>query len=734
MTAAGAAARDKRKEFHYVLQLSPTDSRILRKYHELLSQGVAGFAQDYYDYLFDNPATADVLYAYERAGGNIGDLVRSQLQQMLQLLSAEHDDGVSEVGHRHYLNNVKPVWVMGAYRLFLDHLQELIQNAAGIEADDRRQLETALVKRVFLDMGLMLQGYWESQRDVLDSERQRALTDYDRVQQMLANVPQILWSYDVRDQALLYVSPMLHKLCADGSQQPIPYFERINVDDREKVMAAWALALEGEASDVQARVNLGGNAERWCSMRFQPQRSGRRRAQRIDGVLEDITETHDAMDVLEHQATTDELTGLANRTLWYDRVNQALASSRREEGREVVLMLLDLDHFKMINDELGHAVGDDVLRQVAYRLKTALRDSDTLARLGGDEFAILMPAVPSGAQAGERVAAKILGCFEHPFHSADRELFVNASVGIAIHPEHGEDVEVLLSHADIAMYGAKRSDGHYTFYNGAGTGSDSAHQMQFSGQLRHALDRNEFELHYQPKINLRDRQICGVEALLRWQHPQQGLVGPQHFLPIAEQIGLMAPITNWVLVTALRQCKAWEEQGIKVPVSVNVSARSFQNPRLVERIEAALKEAGVEGECLEIEITEDTLMGDLDRGTEVLDRLHRLGVAVAVDDFGTGYSSLSYHKRLPINTLKIDNSFLVDMEHSGNGTMIVRSIIDLGHNLGFRVVAEGVEDQHAWNVLTKLGCDAVQGYHISHPLSDTRFDDWLRDTAGDRLS
>jgi diguanylate cyclase (GGDEF)-like protein len=727
--AQHAVAREWRKEFLYVLQLDNDDAQILRKYHQLLAQGAANFAQDYYNYLFDNPATADVLYAYERNGGNIGDLVRTQLQQMLQLLSAEHENGLTHLGQRHFGSGVKPVWVMGAYRLYLAHLQKLIEDLPGIEPEDRYPLESALVKRIFLDMGLMLQGYWNDMRAQLETARDASQTGFARVEQLLGNIPLILWSYDVRAQELLYASPALRELCVTDAQDPIPCFERIHADDRERAGAAWQLALEGDTAEVQVRVRLHGEDERWCALRLQPARSGRRRVQRIDGLLQDITETHNALDILEHQATTDDLTGLANRTLWSDRVQQALASCRREEGREVVLMLLDLDHFKLINDEFGHPAGDEILRQVAQRLRAALRDSDTLARLGGDEFAILMPAVPSGERAGERVAAKVLGSFEQPFRCADRELFLNASVGIALYPEHGEGVDELLSHADIAMYRAKRSEGHYSFYAAEGRAGD-AQQLRFSGQLRHALDRNEFELHYQPKIGTQDRQVCGVEALLRWQHPQQGLVKPAHFLPIAEQIGLMSPITSWVLVTALRQCKAWGDIGIHMPVSVNVSARAFQNPRLLERIQWALEQAGVSGECLEIEITEDTLMADVARGTEILDKLHALGVAVAVDDFGTGYSSLSYLRRLPINTLKIDKSFLTDLASNDNDAMIVRSIIDLGHNLGFRVVAEGVENAHAWDMLTELGCDAVQGYHISRPLTDVKITDWLKQGAG----
>lgn len=722
--ALDATAREQRKEFNYVLQLGVADSRILRKYHELLSQGAAGFAQDYYDFLFDNPAMAETLYAYERDGGDVGDLVRSQLQHMLQLLAADHDGGDAHAGQRHFITGMRPIWVMGAYRLYLNHLQNLIETSAEIASEDRRSLEAALVKRVFLDLGLMLQGHWDATRLQLEAARGDAETAHARIEDLLANTSQYLWSYNTRAQELLYVSPPLRALCDVGAQEPIPCFDNVHADDRERVAAAWQSALEGEAAEVRVRVRLQTGDDRWCCLRLQPAGGGRRRVRRIDGLLVDITETQRALDVLEHQATTDELTGLANRTLWHDRVTQALSTLRREEAREVVLMLLDLDHFKLVNDELGHAAGDEVLKQVAQRLRAALRDSDTLARLGGDEFAILMPAVPGGARAGEHVAAKILGCFEQPFHAADRELFMNASIGIAVSPDHGETVEVLLNHADIAMYRAKRSDGHYSFY--ADGGNSGTRQLQFSGQLRDALDRNEFELHYQPKLRLQDRQVCGVEALLRWQHPQHGLVRPGQFLPVAEQIGLMAPITSWVLVTALRQCKAWQEAGMHMPVSVNVSARDFQNPRLLERIRGALDVAGVDGECLEIEITEDILMADLERGAAVLDRLRALGVAVAIDDFGTGYSSLAHLKGLAINTLKIDKSFLSDMARDGHDAMIVRSIIDLGHNLGFRLVAEGVEDEQACALLTELGCDAVQGYHVSRPLPDAVFADWLR--------
>ena len=381
----------------------------------------------------------------------------------------------------------------------------------------------------------------------------------------------------------------------------------------------------------------------------------------------------------------------------------------------------------MINDTLGHAAGDRLLRQVAQRLQKVLRDSDTLARLGGDEFAVLLPGITDADQAGAMVAGKVKECFVEPFLHNGEELYLDAAIGMSIYPDHGEDADSLLSRADIAMYGAKRKDFTFSFYD-PGSDVSAAEQLQIAAGLRHALERGEFSLVYQPKIDMQRRRICGVEALLRWQHPLRGLILPERFIPVAEQIGQIGAITDWVLLTALMQCKQWRNAGLDLPVAVNVSASSFQNPRLLDRVRWALSEAQVPPECLEIEITENTLMIDLERGVEILHSLSRLGVAVAIDDFGTGYSSLSYLRQLPIHTLKIDKSFLIDVAKVGNDNVIVRSIIDLGHNLGYKVIAEGVETSYAWELLEGLGCDAVQGYHISHPLTHEGLGLWLADS------
>jgi diguanylate cyclase (GGDEF)-like protein len=402
----------------------------------------------------------------------------------------------------------------------------------------------------------------------------------------------------------------------------------------------------------------------------------------------------------------------------------ALAASRRVPGSQVAVISLDINQFKMYNDTLGRTVGDALLKDIAERLRSVVRESDSLARLGGDQFGILLQPDSDARAAAERVITQVLDSFDVPFSCAGKQLCVSITLGVSCFPDHGTNEETLLVNAETAMYRAKRNGLPYQFYNPVSDVSP-AEQLRYSGQIQGALDNDEFELYYQPQVDLRTSQIIGAEALLRWQHPTEGTVLPQRIIPVAEQLGMISPITDWVLVTALQQCSRWNTNGQTVPVSVNVSARSFQSPGLVEKIEEALQVSGVCGDHLEIEITEATLMLDLERARKVLERLGDFGVTVAIDDFGTGYSSLSYLKKLPLHTLKIDQSFIMDVAFDNQDIAIVRSIIDLGHNLGYKIVAEGVEHSMAWNMLNTLGCDAAQGFHISQPLSEGNFTNWL---------
>jgi diguanylate cyclase (GGDEF)-like protein len=373
---------------------------------------------------------------------------------------------------------------------------------------------------------------------------------------------------------------------------------------------------------------------------------------------------------------------------------------------------MDLDGFKEINDTLGHHVGDVVLTRIGARLTEVVRQTDTVARLGGDEFAIVLTDVETGE--AERVAVKLLGAVEEPLEVDGMGLRVRASVGIALVPDHGMETSTLLRCADVAMYRAKQLGTGPATYD-ADFDHHDVRRLALVAELREALETDELVCHYQPIIDLRGRVLTGVEALVRWRHPVLGLIGPDNFVPLAEQTGLIKPLTWWVLRSALSQVRQWEEENHHLAVSVNISARVLHDTELVERVGQLLRETGVAGEQLELEITESGMMANPGAALETVTRLAALGVRLAIDDFGTGYSSLAYLQRLPVHDLKVDRSFVADMADNSTDASIVRSVIELGHSLGLRVTAIGVENEPTLDLLSELGCDAVQGYLVGVP-------------------
>jgi diguanylate cyclase (GGDEF)-like protein len=425
-----------------------------------------------------------------------------------------------------------------------------------------------------------------------------------------------------------------------------------------------------------------------------------------------------------HQALHDDLTGVANRRQLLRCLEHEITVAS-EVDRTFALLMLDLDRFKEVNDALGHGHGDRLLRDVAARLATTVRHGDLLARLGGDEFALLLCDI-SGPVGAIEVAGRVKDVLNDEFVLGGVPLLVEASVGIALFPEHGRDAETLLQAADIAMYAAKRSGTHFELYmpERDRRGPDRVTRL---GELRRALAEEELVLFYQPKIDLRRGEVSGAEALIRWQHPEHGLIPPMEFLPLAEQTGLIAPLTSYVISAALRQSREWALEGIDVPVAVNVSERSLLDPRFPGEVESLLERWGVPGDQLQVELTERGLIGDVVTAMDVIERLCALGVRISVDDFGTGYSSLARLVELPIQELKIDRSFVSDMGEDGPGAAIVRSTIDLGHHLGLDVVAEGVETEEQLRELRTLGCDGAQGFHLLRPLPPDEVGDWLRE-------
>jgi diguanylate cyclase (GGDEF)-like protein len=433
-------------------------------------------------------------------------------------------------------------------------------------------------------------------------------------------------------------------------------------------------------------------------------------------------ELHTLYKTLETMAFTDGLTGLSNRALFYDHLQQALLNTERNKI-PFALLVMDLDRFKFVNDSLGHHVGDQLLQEVGQRLRRILRKSDTVARLGGDEFAALLPAVESGESAA-LVAEKIIQILNAPIVVEGHSLTVGVSIGIVNCPEDGTGSNQLVQRADIAMYHAKRHGRGYAFYDEEMAG-DNLFAVTMEAELREAIKNQSFALYFQPKISMRRNRIIGTEALIRWIHPQYGFIPPDKFIPLAEQTGLIQPLTQWVLTTALTQCAEWIARGIHVGVSVNLSAHSLTDHSTLDMVQKALADSGVEPRWLTLELTETAIMTDAAKALVTLSELADMGVRLAMDDFGTGYSSLAYLKRLPVDEIKIDRSFVMDMAKDANDAVIVRSTIDLAHNMGLRVVAEGIETEEIWNMLTKLGCDQGQGFLMGRPVPPIDLERWL---------
>ena len=424
-----------------------------------------------------------------------------------------------------------------------------------------------------------------------------------------------------------------------------------------------------------------------------------------------------------HDSLHDALTGLPNRALLADRFGQALRDGQRRNVRSG-LLLIDLDRFKEINDTFGHHYGDEVLRQVGPRVRDALRLNDTVARLGGDEFAVLLPDVSDLAAALE-LAARLRTSLEAPFRVEGIDLDVEASVGVVLSGQHGEDEATLLQRADIAMYVAKTQNlGVFAYDPDADENSPT--RLALLGDLRRALERRELELHYQPKVSVDSGEVVGAEALIRWRHPTRGMVYPDSFIPVAEHTGLIGPLTLYVLDEALTQAAVWLRAGHPLPVSVNLSARNLLDDRLPAQIAEHLHRHGVPASLLELEVTESAIMTDPVRAQRLLHQLAELGISISIDDFGAGYTSLSQLRNLPVRELKIDRSFVMTMSEDTSNALIVRSVVELGHNLGLTIVAEGVEDVHALNSLNNFGCDIAQGFHISRPVAGKDFDAFWR--------
>lgn len=541
-----------------------------------------------------------------------------------------------------------------------------------------------------------------------------------KFRQLAANVPEVFWTADPDPEQFTYVSPAYEEVFGRSAarlmQNPEEWLEAIHPADRPRIEAARGSVRNGNL-DQEFRIIRPDGAVRWLHNRSFPVIGENGRVSMITGIAEDITARKVGDEKLQYLAHYDNLTELPNRSLFYDRLQQTILHSGREK-RAAGVVFVDVDHFKRINDTLGHAGGDQLLQQVARRLESAVRPGDTVGRLGGDEFALILSNLANASDAG-LVAQKLMNLLHDAFVVEGREIFVTASAGVTLFPDDSDDADTLIKNADAAMYRAKELGRNtYQFYK-AEMNARAMERMSMENHLRRALERNEFLLHYQPKIDLHSGEITGLEALLRWQHPDLGLVSPVRFIPILEDNGLIVPVGEWVLEEVCRQIKAWKASGTAsaVPVAVNLSGRQLQQKDIARSLKRIITASGVSPRLVELEITESVLMHNPGQTGNILRGLQQFGLRLSVDDFGTGYSSLGYLKSFPLDTLKIDRSFVRDIVSDPDDAMITRAVISMAHSLRLRVVAEGVETAAQLAMLATAGCDEIQGFYFSKPMA-----------------
>lgn len=615
------------------------------------------------------------------------------------------------------------IW-FGTDILVLRKMRALIQSARRIAQGDfgvRTQLgqgtsEVSQLARVFDDMAESLELLFQQSQHIMEVTPEAIIISDSNGKIMMANAQvEKLFGYS-RDEMIGASIEILvpERLRAGHIAHRSMYIAMAHPPVRAMGKGRELFARRKDGSEFSADISLGPLKTKDGNF--------------VISAVRDVSERKQFEERLLHQATHDALTGLPNRVLFHDILFHAAAHAQRTE-KLLAILFLDLDEFKNINDTIGHEYGDTLLKEIAQRLTATLRKDDLVARQGGDEFAILLQGV-SVVQNISQIAEEILAAVSEPFVADGHEMHVTASIGITVFPFDDTDVEHLLQNADTAMYRAKESGkNNFQFYTAA-MNTLIRERMEIENGLRHALERDELVLHYQPQVDIQSGKMIGAEALVRWAHPEKGLIPPGKFISVAEESGLIVPIGEWVLRTACRQNKTWQDAGLPpIRVAVNLSARQFREPQLVVVVAKAMEDAGLDphSNCLELELTESLLMKDMEATIVTLHKLHEMGVCLSIDDFGTGYSSLSYLKRFPIHALKIDQSFIRDITIDPNDAAIAATIITLGHNLKLKVIAEGVETAEQLALLREMKCDQIQGYYFSKPIPAEALEILLRE-------
>lgn len=636
-------------------------------------------------------------------------------------------EGRLKVGLVHQHIGLAPKWYLGAFSHVFEQVLPIIWDKCDGEREQVLSTISALYKLIQFDVTLSLDTYFHIEhQSTLLAEDQQALARH-----ALESSINGVFMVDMRTEAsvITYVNPAFERITGVSAQDALGLPCVFSSPDDEVTFHSPQLfetqkAIQAGRDGLSMLKGFTREGEPfWIELFLSPLQGDSGKVTHQVGILHDVTSNKQAENQLKFQATHDALTKIPNRAYLDSALGKAMQEAKRLQ-KEVAVLFLDLDRFKVINDSLGHSSGDELLRQVAKRLQGCLRERDLVSRLGGDEFVILATQVaPHTAQ---HIAEKILVALEPAFEIFGQTLYISSSIGISLYPSDGADQDELLAFADAAMYSAKAA-GRNTFrFYATGMNAAVRKELQLENDLREAVEQEAFELYYQPKLDVATGGMVGMEALIRWQHCDRGWVSPAEFIPLAESTGLIARIDAWVLNEAVRQLGVWREQGMElVPIAINVSTRDFTSGGVLNRLEQILAHTQLDAGLLELEITETTLMQDVDGTAPLLAAIKDLGVSLAVDDFGTGYSSLNYLKRLPIDVLKIDQSFVSDIGADEDDTTIVSAIIALAHSLRLKVVAEGVETEAQAHFLAEQGCDMNQGYLYSRPLpADQLFEYW----------
>ncbi|PUA20214.1 EAL domain-containing protein [Glaciimonas sp. PCH181] len=569
----------------------------------------------------------------------------------------------------------------------------------------------------WLNRGIVLERLRLAHTDLKATSKQLHQVE-DKLSGILESMPMVVWSV-TPELVLLYLNPfaaiIYSRPVADFTADKNIWQRVVHPDDYAIVEEWLARVLAGNPQTLQYRVVRPDGEIRWLEDRAKTVRDVNGQALRIDGVAADISERKASDDRNEFLANYDPLTGLPNRNFFMNRLEQGLVQARRSQ-RKLGLLSLDIDRFKSINEHFGRPFGDDLLCEIGEKLQSVLRAGDTVARLGDDEFVIVLSEIREAENAGQ-FAMRVLKVFLLPLMVRGHELNISISIGVSVYPDDGIEAATLLKHADVAMYRAKDQQGGNCFQSYTQEmGTKAMERVRLEHALHHALQNDEFELHYQPLIDLKTGRIKSVEALLRWHHPDLGSIAPGRFIQLAEDTGLIVSIGEWVLKTACAQVSAWIQEGFRLNVAVNVSGRQLQQKNMPLMVQSALASAGLDPACLELELTESILMNDAEGTVQILNQLKTIGIKMSIDDFGTGFSSLSYLNRFPVDIIKIDQSFIADLDKSPEAGSIILTVIALAKALDLNTVAEGVETAEQLDFLYLNGCDALQGFYFSRPL------------------